>query len=1350
MSGGDNFTLRIWLGLEANQTKWNMRLNGVRSTDGTPACSDNFSSGDVQLVRSRSVACPAGFDYNVSTAPAYSYCWRNPAASLRQRKDFGPNEDCDLQVANPVNAATGNKHTKEVDYRGTGEFPLEYARSYNSAAALYGGTSPSGPGFVGRSPMWRGTYDRAVMFNEHPLYPAVDLYRHTGQVVRYKSVGGVWHGDASANDRLIQHVDSNGATTGWTLITTLDERESYDANGRLLSIQSRAGITHLMEYDVRGRLTAVRHDFGHLLRFTYDTYDRLATMIDPGGGVYVYQYLSTSRRLVGVAYPDARSRTYRYENSSLPDALTGINDESQVAFASYSYHSDGRVAVSAHAQGVNRYSFTYPSANITTVTDPLNTVRTYSHGRFGGGLRLTGLSEPCATCGSASKSKSFDAAGNPSSTTDFRNNVTTYTYDQARNLQLSRTEASGTPRARSVSTTWHPQLRLPAVIEESGRTTSFTHDARGNILTRTVLDTSTNQSRAWTYSYNSFGQVLTVNGPRTDVSDVTTYTYHSCSTGYECGHVHTITNAGGHVTTYSTYNAHGQPLVISDPNGVVTTLAYDLRQRLISRAVGTEVTSLEYWPTGLPKKTTLPDGSYLEYTYDAAHRLSDISDAEGNRIHYTLDLMGNRTGEQAYDPSNALTRTRFRVFDALNRLQKEIGAANTANVTTTFGYDNNGNQTSIAAPLGRDSSQGYDELNRLTSATDPLNGGTQYGYSVLDQLISVTDPRGLVTEYSYNALGDLEQQTSPDTGVTTNTYDSGGNLATSTDARGAVSTYTYDALNRVATASFATGSNTDPTLTYTYDTGTHGNGRLTGVADSNHALSWTYDAQGRVLTAGQAVGSVSKTTSYSYANGLRQSMTTPSGQVITYGYTNGKVTSVSVNGTLLVSGILYEPFGPVRQWTWANGALAVRTFDQDGKVTQIDSEVLKTYSYDDAFRITGITDASNAALSWTYGYDDLDRLTSASTPGTTLGYTYDANGNRLTQTGTTASTFAIATNSNRLSSTSGALTRTYGYDNAGNTTSFTGLTFTYNNRGRMSSSTKSGVTTSYVYNALGQLIQKGTNTLYYYDEAGHVLGTYSGSGALVEEIVWLGDIPIISLRPKATGGINIYNIHTDHLNTPRLITGSVNPGIRWRWDAEPFGGGTVNNNPSGVGVFDFHLRFPGQIYVVETGLNYNYFRDYDPATGRYVESDPIGLQGGLNTYAYANNSPLMFVDETGENAAAGGAAIGGALLARVCSRAPAVCKELAKCIINPSTCRQRFCRMQPNRIYHPFCDIPGCAPGDSTATAQFKLASAEACLLLRQFVTAVCHAGKSDAGHDREERVAKDKIKSCQGMCLTN
>jgi RHS repeat-associated protein len=188
----------------------------------------------------------------------------------------------------------------------------------------------------------------------------------------------------------------------------------------------------------------------------------------------------------------------------------------------------------------------------------------------------------------------------------------------------------------------------------------------------------------------------------------------------------------------------------------------------------------------------------------------------------------------------------------------------------------------------------------------------------------------------------------------------------------------------------------------------------------------------------------------------------------------------------------------------------------------------------------------------------------------------------------------------------------------------------------MSSSTKSGVTTSYVYNALGQLIQKGANALYYYDGAGHVQGIYDGSGVLKEEIVWLGDTPIATLRPQTGGGLNIYNIHTDHLDTPRVITDSISAAVRWRWDGDPFGGGAVNDNPSGAGAFEFNLRFPGQMAMAETGLNYNYFRDYDPSTGRYVQSDPIGLEGGLNTYSYSGSSPIIESDPSGLDPKRGG------------------------------------------------------------------------------------------------------------------
>ena len=104
----------------------------------------------------------------------------------------------------------------------------------------------------------------------------------------------------------------------------------------------------------------------------------------------------------------------------------------------------------------------------------------------------------------------------------------------------------------------------------------------------------------------------------------------------------------------------------------------------------------------------------------------------------------------------------------------------------------------------------------------------------------------------------------------------------------------------------------------------------------------------------------------------------------------------------------------------------------------------------------------------------------------------------------------------------------------------------------------------------------------------------------------------------------------DHLATPRLVA-DENQKTVWRWDqAEPFGNNPANEDPDGDGVaFDLPLRLPGQYYDRESGLHYNYFRDYDPSIGRYAESDPVGLGGGLNTYVYVGNRPLVIFDLLG-------------------------------------------------------------------------------------------------------------------------
>ncbi len=227
---------------------------------------------------------------------------------------------------------------------------------------------------------------------------------------------------------------------------------------------------------------------------------------------------------------------------------------------------------------------------------------------------------------------------------------------------------------------------------------------------------------------------------------------------------------------------------------------------------------------------------------------------------------------------------------------------------------------------------------------------------------------------------------------------------------------------------------------------------------------------------------------------------------------------------------------------------------------------------------------------------------------------------------------AIDSAGNRLTSTTGALARTYSYDAAGNTTGYGNLSFSWGDAGRMASATASGTTTSYLYNGLGERVGKsspGATRIYLHDEAGHLLGTYDGAGALIEEYLWLDDTPVALLRP-AGAGTTVYYLHTDHLATPIRLTRASDNLVVWRWDADPFGSLAPAEDPDGDTLpLVFNLRFPGQYYDSETGLHYNYFRDYDPQVGRYLESDPIGLDGGLNTYGYVGQNPLRYSDVLG-------------------------------------------------------------------------------------------------------------------------
>lgn len=594
-----------------------------------------------------------------------------------------------------------------------------------------------------------------------------------------------------------------------------------------------------------------------------------------------------------------------------------------------------------------------------------------------------------------------------------------------------------------------------------------------------------------------------------------------------------------------------------------------------------------------------------------------------------------------------------------------------------FEYDAEGNPTKRTNPLGQATDTSYDALGRPKQqlAPAPTTGAARpainYGYDGLDQLASVQDPRSLQTSYTVDGLGRVSALSSPDSGNSSTTYDANGNVKTVTDARGITSTYTYDALNRITAIDYPGWTSTR----FYYDAVAGATGRLTKMTDESGNTTYTYDGLGRIASKAQTVISGpyrnTFTVAYSYGNsgsatGKLAAITYPSGNRVNYLYdSDGRVQSVTLNPTndngvgtntgltiKLLSDIRYTAFGTVGGWTWGNSTQAQpnsysRTYDLQGRVSSyslgnaLSGGVVRTLAYDDAGRIISATHANAASLNQTYGYDNLDRLTSFVTAATTQSYTLDASGNRSASSfGVGSYTNTVSPTSNRITSATGpGAAKTYSYDNAGNQTSDGTVTFTYSPRGRISSFKYGGTTVYQLHNGIGERVLKSNGgAMYIYDQEGQLLGEYDlATARAYRDTVYLGSQPVAVLAqsvggtaPNQTTYTNVFYIHTDHLNTPRIVTQASDGAIRWRWDStDPFGMLPPNENPSNSGTFVFNMRMPGQYYTKESNLFYNYFRDYDPSSGRYVQSDPIGVKGGINTYLYVNGNPIDKIDPDG-------------------------------------------------------------------------------------------------------------------------
>ncbi|BAV99365.1 YD repeat-containing protein [Lysobacter enzymogenes] len=1222
------------------------------------------------LSRTRRMQCPA---VNMTWSDKYGACANeSDVATISTDKIL----ECGGERGNPCNVKTGEKIEHQTDFE-LGW--IAFTRSYHSGVAVRSG---------GFGPGWTHSLDLRLSISADTL----GLSGGDGYQVRYAKLGNAFFATDSSGDRVV-------ASGSQWLLHRQGDVLVFDAQGRLIERRNEDGTGLTCAYGEYDRLDKVTHSSGRSLQFVY---------AEPSGDASIASIASEGKTLASYAYTAGRQveiatfaggdkRKYHYEDSRFPRHLTGVTHEDNKRYSTFAYDAKGRVISSQHDGGADKITLTYRPEGGTDVTDSLGQKTTYGLTSGTGVLprRFGDVIDEKGTVKNTYNPESADFRGRPASLTDRKGTKSEFAYAEANDAvtgalarTVTTTEAVGKPEQRvSTATTDIASNRLirSAIGNQETR---ITRNARFQPVSVAVRDTVANVTRTTTYTYceaadvaaNSacplLGLLKSVDGPRTDVNDITHFEYFSsddstCATTptlctFRKGDLRKTIDAAGLVTEISGYDPQGWVLSVVDPNGVVTDAEYNTRGWLtaskvrgIDNAVETDdlVTKIEYFPTGLTKQVTLADGNFTTFAYDNAQRLTGVTDRSGATVQYTLDLAGNRKVEDTKNSAGTVQATLSRVFNVLGQVQTYKDGLNHA---TGYTYDAEGHPDTTTDALGRVSDQDYDPLGRLVKTlqdvgTGRINAETKIEYDALDQVTKVIDPKGLSTVYARNGFGELTQLTSPDTGVTGYTYDAAGQTKTRTDARGIATTYSYDALGRLTQRAYPTAV---LGTTYTYDTVASGcptgetfsKGRLSQSVGTGGALRYCYDRFGRmvrkiVVTTGPVL-----TLRYAYtAAGALKSVTYPDGTVADYVRGNhGRTTQIGVTRPgstreILLTSVGYAAYGPSAGWAYGNNQPMTRNVDRNYDVSRLVGSAPDGLSLhlarDEVGNVSRFSTQNQSTILARYQYDRLDRLTQTQDGPTATAletYGYDATGNRTSfQSGASAAqSYTFPSTSHRLQSVAG-IARTY--DAAGNTTSAGGTAkqYVYNDLGRLGQFKVDGaVKMNYAYNGLGQQARRYNETSIrhaLYDEAGSWLGEYDNAGTALQQVVWMDDLPVGVIQGSGTTQ-KLYYIEPDHLGTPRIVVDPRRNKAVWTWNikSEAFGNTPPNEDPDLDGAkFVFDMRFPGQRFEAVSGLIYNYYRDYDPTTGRYLQSDPIGQLGGIDTYGYAGGSPLSFSDPSG-------------------------------------------------------------------------------------------------------------------------
>ncbi len=803
-----------------------------------------------------------------------------------------------------------------------------------------------------------------------------------------------------------------------------------------------------------------------------------------------------------------------------------------------------------------------------------------------------------------------------------------------------------------------------AAFQLTGYHTTFVYDAAGNLLQDQEPTPAGQTARTTTYAYDSMNRVVTVTDP---LGNQTIHGYDAAgnqtsvkdalgrisTTIYDALNRPTVTVDPMNNRTTVTYDAEGEKLTVTDAMNRITTYTYSIRGWVATVTDPMDfVTTYIYTPTGRPSAQDQTGGAgpfqVGGYTYDKDDREIAFEDALGYFTTYTYDGVGNRIAvtdaninitSYAYDSRSRLTT----ITDALGH-------------TTVYGYDGSGNQQTVTDGLGHTTTTLYDALNRATTIISAINGTTTITYDAAGRKTSLTDPDGNTTRWAYDADDRMTSMTDPLGHTGTYVYDADGEMTDTTDRDGRRTTYSYNA-DGDQTGETWVGASPSEKITYTYDA----DNEQTGAADSYATLTIVYDNDGRVgtiATSGPGTGQPTVTltysydqlgdetsvtdslssqgiTTYSYDNAQRLTTITTSyggttGPQVTYTYDPAnRMTAVSrtvsTYGTQVNTTIVYDAAGretTITHWSYVppGGGMG------GGTATPLATYV---YGYDNANRVTTEIDAEGTA---TFTYDNANELTAVG-GSRTESYSYDINGNR-NSTGYTTGT------GNELTASPGV---TYTYDAEGNLLSQTNTsthvttTYTYDYRNRLTGVTVGGtIVATYIYDAFNRRIgikDSGTQTWTVYDGKStdaHPYADFNGSGSLTER--YLSGLGVVNgaavdqlLARTSAGGTTAWYL-PDKLGSVRDIVNTSGTELD-HIVYDSFGNIVTETNASNGDRF----KFAGMVYDSATGQYYDRARFYNPLAGRFSRLDPLVFSAGdVNLYRYVINSPSNYNDPSGE------------------------------------------------------------------------------------------------------------------------